>query len=100
MPYPTNVKHLLRLDELSLANRRETHPGHGDFHPVTWCQNYDGGHVWVTTLGHDRRHFIDGDPFTGQQNFKRHVVQGIKMTMGITAAMGGGTAVSTTFCPK
>ena len=27
----------------------------------------------------------------GQPEFKKFVVQGIKMTMGVTAAMGGGT---------
>jgi type 1 glutamine amidotransferase len=84
MPYPTNVKFLLRLDETSLANRRETHPGHGDFHPVTWCQYYDGGRSWVTTLGHDRRQFEDGSGFAGQQQFKQMVVQGIKSAMGVT----------------
>jgi type 1 glutamine amidotransferase len=99
-PYPTNVKFLLRLDELTLAQRHGTHPGHGDFHPVAWCQNYDGGHVWVTPIGHDRGQFTDGSGFLGQEHFKKMVIQGIKMTMGVTAAMGGGTAPSTTFCPK
>ena len=28
-------------------------PGMGAFHPVTWCQYYDGGKAWLTTLGHD-----------------------------------------------
>ncbi len=27
----------------TLATRREIHPGHGDFHPIAWCQYYDGG---------------------------------------------------------
>jgi type 1 glutamine amidotransferase len=84
MPYPTNVKFLIRLDETSLADRRETHPGHGDFHPVAWCQYYDGGRSWVTTLGHDRRQFEDGSGFAGQQQFKQLVVQGIKSAMGLT----------------
>ena len=99
-PFPTNVKYLLRLDETSLQTRHGTHPGHGDFSPRAWCQNYDGGHVWVTPIGHDTRFYQDGSGFPGQAEFKRLVVQGIKMTMGITAAMGGGTAPSTTFCPK
>jgi hypothetical protein len=99
-PFPTNVKFTLRLDETTLALRHGTHPGHGDFSPRAWCQNYDGGHVWVTPIGHDTRFWQDGSGFPGQPEFKRLVVQGIKMTMGITAAMGGGTAVSTTFCPK
>jgi type 1 glutamine amidotransferase len=84
MPYPTNVKFLIRLDEASLADRRETHPGHGDFHPVAWCQYYDGGRSWVTTLGHDRRQFQDGSGFAGQQQFKQLIVQGIKSAMGLT----------------
>jgi hypothetical protein len=99
-PYPTNVKYLLRLDETSLKTRHGTHPGHGDFSPRAWCQNYDGGHVWVTPIGHDSKFYQDGSGFPGQAEFHRFIVQGIKMTMGITAAMGGGTAPSTTFCPK
>jgi len=99
-PYPTNVKVVLRLDETSLATRRTTHPGHGDFHPMAWCQNYDGGHVWVTPIGHDRGQFQDGSGFLGQAEFKRLVVQGIKMTMGLVADMGTPPTVSTTFCPS
>ena len=83
MPYPTNVKFLLRLDPTTLPRQGGTHPGHGNFHPVSWCQYYDGGRSWVTTLGHDRRHFQDGSGFPGQEHFKRHVVQGIKSAMGL-----------------
>ena len=99
-PYPTNVKFLIRLDETTLAQRTGTHPGHGDFSPRAWCQNYDGGHVMVTSIGHDTSFFRDGSGFAGQQEFKKFVVQGIKSVMGVTAAMGGGTAPSTTFCPR
>ena len=35
------------------------------------------------------RFYQDGSGFPGQAEFKRLVVQGIKMTMGVTAAMGG-----------
>jgi type 1 glutamine amidotransferase len=104
-PYPTNVKVTLRLDELTLAQRTGTHPGHGDFSPRAWCQNYDGGHVWVTPIGHNTTFFQDGSNQPGQAEFKRLVVQGIKMTMGVDAALGSGTPtspppVSTTFCPS
>ncbi len=83
LPYPTNVKFLLTVDEASLANPTTTHPGHGSFHPVSWCQYYDGGRSWVTTLGHDRQQFEDGSGFPGQPEFKRHVTQGIKSAMGL-----------------
>ena len=54
-PFPSTVKFLATVDENSLATRRTVHPGHGDFHPVAWCQYYDGGRSWVTSLGHDGR---------------------------------------------
>jgi len=84
MPYPTKVKFLSRVDETTLAVRRTTHPGHGDFHPNTWCQYYDGGRSWVTTMGHDSRAFQPGSGFPGQAQFQKLVVQGIKSAMGLT----------------
>jgi len=82
-PFPTRVKFLATVDENTLATRRELHPGHGDFHPVTWCQYYDGGRSWVTTLGHDGAAFTDGSGFPGQAAFKQMVVNGIKSAMGL-----------------
>ncbi len=82
VPFPTRVKFLATVDENSLATRRTVHPGHGNFHPITWCQYYDGGRAWLTTLGHDGQAFIDGSGFPGQAQFKRMVVQGILSAMG------------------
>lgn len=82
VPYPTDVKFLATVDENSLATRRETHPGHGDFHPIAWCQYYDGGRSWVTTLGHDGQAFVDGSGFPGQAEFKQLIVNGILSAMG------------------
>jgi uncharacterized protein len=82
VPYPTNVKFLATVDENSLATRRTTHPGHGDFHPVAWCQYYDGGRAWLTTLGHDGQAFTDGSSFPGQPEFKQMIVNGILSAMG------------------
>jgi type 1 glutamine amidotransferase len=82
VPYPTRVKFLATVDENSLATRRTTHPGHGDFHPVAWCQYYDGGRAWLTTLGHDGQAFTDGSGFPGQAEFKKLIVGGILSAMG------------------
>jgi type 1 glutamine amidotransferase len=84
VPYPTKVKFLLTVDENTLATRRTTHPGHGAFHPVAWCQYYDGGRAFLTTLGHDGRAFTDGSGFPGQAQFKQMVISGIKSAMGLT----------------
>ena len=82
VPYPTDVKFLATVDENTLATRRTVHPGHGGFHPVAWCQYYDGGRAWLTTLGHDREAFTDGSTFPGQAQFKQLVVNGILSAMG------------------
>jgi type 1 glutamine amidotransferase len=82
-PFPTRVKFLATVDENSLATRRSIHPGHGDFHPVAWCQYYDGGRSWVTTLGHDAAAFTDGSGFPSQDAFKHLIVNGIKSAMGL-----------------
>jgi type 1 glutamine amidotransferase len=81
-PFPTNVKFLTTVDEKTLATRGGTHPGHGDFHPTSWCQYYDGGRSWVTTLGHDRGAFTEGSGFPGQREYKLLIVNGILSAMG------------------
>ena len=110
VPFPTHVRFLATIDEKSwnpAQDRREGppgpppsgprpanlppmsrypsvvghHPGHGTFHPVAWCQYYDGGKVWVTTLGHDGAAFEkDGAP--GSAQFQSLIVGGIKSVMG------------------
>lgn len=56
-------------------------PGHGTFHPVAWCQYYDGGKVWATTLGHDANAYVrDGEP--GAAQFQAMVVGGIRSVIG------------------
>jgi len=82
VPFPTMVKFLATVDEDTLATKSTVHPGHGDFHPVAWCQYYDGGRAWLTTLGHDGQAFTDGSGFPGQQEFKQLIVNGILSAMG------------------
>jgi hypothetical protein len=58
-------------------------PGHGSFHPVTWCQYYDGGKAWMTTLGHDAGDFADDNTkFPGSVEFVKMITGGIKSVMG------------------
>jgi uncharacterized protein len=58
------------------------HPGHGDFHPVAWCQYYDGGKVWATTLGHEAAAFEKNSSLAGATEFQSMLVHGIKSVMG------------------
>ena len=85
IPFPKNVKFLVTVDTSTLLRGPgSSHPGHGNFHPVSWCQYYDGGKVWVTTLGHDRGAFEADSGFPGAAQFQRHIVAGIKSVMGLT----------------
>ena len=51
IPYPSFVNVLLEVDE---ATSDDHISGHGESHPVSWCQYYDGGRAFlrrsVTTL--------------------------------------------------
>jgi type 1 glutamine amidotransferase len=110
VPFPTQVRFLATVDESSwkpvprgqgpgpggppgppggpprapqLPSVVGSHPGHGSFHPVAWCQYYDGGKAWLTTLGHDAAAFTtDPAAFPGALEFQRLIVGGIKSAMG------------------
>jgi type 1 glutamine amidotransferase len=84
VPFPTDVNFLAIVDAGTLAQGTGgSHPGHGDFHPVTWCQYYDGGRSWVTTLGHDGRAFQENSTFPGAAEFQAHVVAGVKSVLDL-----------------
>jgi hypothetical protein len=84
VPFPSRVRILATVDESTLpdgARGGSGHPGHGRNHPVSWCQYYDGGRSWVTTLGHAVEAWTD-TPMTGDGHFLRHVLGGIESAMG------------------
>jgi uncharacterized protein len=83
VPFPSQVRFLATVDEDTMATQKPTgHPGHGDFHPVAWCQYYDGGRAWVTTLGHDARDFSTDGSFPGAEHFQKLLLGGIESAMG------------------
>jgi hypothetical protein len=110
IPFPTHVRFLATVDEKSFGPSTRAEggprrpptpgvapagfvppeqsvvghdPGHGDFHPVAWCQYYDGGKAWLTTLGHDAGDFAASDTdFPGALEFQKLIVGGVKSVMG------------------
>ncbi|MFD0690887.1 ThuA domain-containing protein [Actinomadura fibrosa] len=86
VPFPSQVRFLASVDEKTLAKGvagNMNHPGHGSLHPVAWCQYYDGGRAWLTTLGHDAKAFTDdGSAFAGARQFQSLVLNGIESAMG------------------
>ena len=86
VPFPNNVNFLAVVDESTLPEgpaRADGHPGHGDFHPVAWCQYYDGGRSWVTTLGHNGDSFQENSGAPGAVEFQTMLVAAIKSVMGL-----------------
>ena len=113
MPSPTNVRILATVDESSwkpeqarqggggpppgvggppggaprapqLPSVVGSHPGHPKSHPVAWCQYYDGGKAWLTTLGHDSAAFsTDPAAFPGALEFQKLIVGGIMSAAGM-----------------
>lgn len=43
--------------------------------PLAWCQEFEGGRVWYTALGHKPEHYADKD-------FQKHLLGGILWAMG------------------
>jgi type 1 glutamine amidotransferase len=43
----------------------------GNYYPAAWYQHFDGGTVWVTTLGHDKKDYQD-------ETYLNHIFQGIQ----------------------
>ena len=48
-------------------------------HPISWCQNYDGGRAYTQALGHLRERWYDA-------RFLQSVLQGIKWAAGTIQA--------------
>ena len=46
-----------------------------DVYPAAWYQHFDGGHIWITALGHDKKDYQD-------PVFFKHIMQGIKFIAG------------------
>ncbi len=65
-----DINVILRLDE-------STYEGgaNGDFHPIAWYHEFEGGRAFYTGLGHTKESYTDS-------LFLDHVLQGIKFAMG------------------
>jgi uncharacterized protein len=54
------------------AEKVKVHAGtYTDFYPAVWYHHYDGGHAWITTLGHDKKDYED-------PVYLNHVLGGIR----------------------
>lgn len=66
----TDIHVLITIDENSY-----TGGGNGEYHPMAWFHEFDGGRSFYTALGHDNKSFED--PL-----YLQHILGGIKYVMG------------------
>ena len=64
-----NLKDLITVDESTYDPDRtwgdeDRRTGMGDFHPIAWYQEYDGGRSFYTSLGHMPELYKDTDLYT------------------------------------
>lgn len=86
VPLPSGVRILATVEDSTLKQGQRGYygdPGMGPFHPVTWCQYYDGGRAWLTTLGHDAGDWETGSAFPGAADFQAMVLGGMESAMGM-----------------
>ncbi|MCE5185614.1 MAG: ThuA domain-containing protein [Planctomycetaceae bacterium] len=68
---------LLAVDLRTIKDEgKDKYPGRvfGDFFPLAWCQEFDGGRQWYTALGHKIEHYQD-------DNFIRHLAGGMEWAL-------------------
>ncbi|MEZ2413830.1 ThuA domain-containing protein [Muriicola sp. E247] len=65
-----DVKVLMQLDESSYSGGEN-----GDFHPIAWYHEYEGGRSFYTGLGHTEEAYDDPD-------FQKHLLGGIFYCLG------------------
>jgi uncharacterized protein len=87
VPAPSkSVRILATVDDSTLTKGQQGYygdPGMGPDHPVAWCQYYDGGRAWLTTLGHDARDWTTGSDYPGAAEFQTMVLNGIESAAGM-----------------
>lgn len=62
---------LMTLDEKSYKGG-----GMGNFHPIAWYREFDGGRTFYTGLGHTNESY-------DVENFQKHLIGGIKYALGL-----------------
>lgn len=66
-----DITSLDTTDATQKANIVKNTGGYAELYPSVWTYNFDGGHTWVTTLGHDKKDYSEA-------LFMQHLLQGIR----------------------
>ena len=64
--------------------------GYTELYPAVWTHNFDGGHTWVTALGHDKKDY-------GEPVYMQHLLQGIRYIAGTVKPLNFNKAYAASF---
>lgn len=87
------MAHELKSLDLTLRENQkalvEKHSAHfGDLYPAVWYQKFDGGNIWLTTLGHTKESYQD-------PVYLKHILQGIEYVAKETKKLDYSKAYAT-----
>jgi TonB family protein len=68
---PEDIHVLALIDESTYEGGK-----HGDYHPVSWYHEYDGGRAWATLGGHTKESY-------SEELFLNHILGGIKYAANV-----------------
>lgn len=77
-----DVNVILTIDESTYEGGQN-----GDYHPMAWYHDYDGGRAFYTALGHT-------DESYSEENYLKHILGGIKYAIGENLKLDYGKAHS------
>lgn len=84
----------LMMHDLSTLDKPDEYKKLGktteDFYPAVWTQQFDGGQVWITALGHDSSDYTDS-------LFVRHLRDGIRFLLSTTNITDSGKVYAQRF---
>ena len=64
--------------------------GYTELYPAVWSYNFDGGHTWVTVLGHDKKDYAE-------PVYMQHVLQGLRYVASQVKTLDFSKAYATNF---
>ncbi len=73
--------HVLATVDESTYDEADGSDGVNDDHPISWCSDFDGGHVWYTGMGHTEESFG-----TEPGNLRSHILGGLQTVTGAEAS--------------
>jgi len=62
---------LSTLHENKIEEITKNAASYANYYPAVWYQNFEGGHIWITALGHAKENY-------NEPTFTNHLLQGIR----------------------